>query len=307
MPNTLKEAGWLARHPEARAADLMQAFRDPSIHGIITTIGGEDSIRLLSYLDLDAIRRQPKVFMGYSDTTISHLVCYKAGLVSFYGPSIMAGFAENRGLFPYMVDSVRRTLFSAKPIGAVEPNRDGWTVEHLDWAEPANQQRRRALTPSTGWRCLQGEGVRRGHLLGGCLEVLDWTRGTELWPTRAQWQDAILFLETSEEAPPPAQVRYTLRAWAAYGVLPRLSAILFGRPGGGVAEERFAEYDEAVLQVVREEEGLDSLPVISRMDFGHTDPMFVLPYGVEAEVDCTRQRITILESAVEPSGETRDR
>jgi len=47
------------------------------------------------YLDLEVIRANPKVFLGYSDTTISHLVCYKAGLVSFYGPSIMAGFAEN--------------------------------------------------------------------------------------------------------------------------------------------------------------------------------------------------------------------
>ena len=85
MPNTLKDADWLARNPKARADDLMQAFADSSIKGVFSTIGGEDSIRLLPYIDLTVIGDNPKVFLGYSDTTISHLVCYKAGLVSFYG------------------------------------------------------------------------------------------------------------------------------------------------------------------------------------------------------------------------------
>lgn len=298
MPHTVKDADWLTRNPEARADDLMQAFSDPSIKGIIATIGGEDSIRLIPYLDLDTIRNNPKTFLGYSDTTVSHMVCYKAGLTSFYGPTIMAGFGENCGMFPYMVDSIRRTLFSSEPIGEISPNKNGWTVEILNWADPANQKRERALNPSTGWKFLQGNGVHRGHLLGGCIEVIDWLRGTTLWPDLEHWQDAILFLETSEEAPPPATVRYTMRAMAAMGVLNRLSGILFGRPGGNVALEKFEEYDQAILQVVRHEEGLSNLPVITNMDFGHTDPMFVLPYGVQAEIDCIRQRFSILENAV---------
>ena len=298
MPHTLKNTDWLARHPEARAADLMEAFWDPAIQGIISTIGGEDSMRLLPFLDLGVIRDSPKVFLGCSDTTISHLVCFQAGLLSSYGPAIMAGFGENGGMFPYMVDSVRRALFCSEPMGEIRPNRDGWTVEYLDWAEPANQARRRALNSSGGWRFLQGEGVHRGHLLGGCIEVFDWTRGTELWPGPDRWQAAILFLETSEEAPSPAVVRCTLRAWAATGVLKRLSGILFGRPGGDVAVEQFTAYDQAILQVVRHEEGLADLPVVTGMDFGHTDPMFVLPYGVQAEIDCASQRFSILESAV---------
>jgi len=298
MPHTLKDADWLACNPEARAADLMQAFSDPSIKGIIATIGGEDSIRILPYLDLDLIHNNPKVFLGYSDTTISHMICYKAGLTSFYGPTIMAGFGENCGMFPYMVESIRRTLFTNEPIGEIKPNMDGWTVEILDWANPANQERKRSLNPSTGWKFLQGKGVQRGHLLGGCIEVIDWLRGTALWPDLEKWQDAILFLETSEEAPPPATVKYTLRALAAMGVLKRLSGILFGRPGGNVPIEKFEEYDQAILRVVREEEGLTNLPVISNMDFGHTDPMFVFPYGVKAEIDCEEQRFSILENAV---------
>ena len=69
--------------------------------------------------------------MGFSDTTITHAACFKAGIISFHGPSFMAGFAENCGMFPYMVNSVRSTLFSTAPIGSIAPNKTGWTVEFL--------------------------------------------------------------------------------------------------------------------------------------------------------------------------------
>lgn len=298
MPHTLRDVAWLADHPEARAEDLMRAFTDPSIKAIISTIGGEDSIRILRHLDLVTIRSNPKIFLGYSDTTISHMACLKAGLASFYGPTIMAGFGENSGMFPYMVDSVRRTLFSSAPIGEIAPNTEGWTVEMLDWADPENQSRRRRLTPCAGWKFLQGKGVRRGHLIGGCIEVLDWLRGTDFWPGSETWQDAILFLETSEEAPPPIVILRELRTYAAMGILGRLSGILFGRPGGEILPEKFEEYDEAILQVVAREEGLTDLPIITGMDFGHTDPMFVIPYGVQAEIDCRARCFRILEGAV---------
>ena len=86
--HALRGAVYLSKNPKARADDLMAAFADDTIDGIITTIGGEDSIRTLPYLDLDVIRKNPKVFMGYSDTTISHAACFKAGIVSFYGPRV---------------------------------------------------------------------------------------------------------------------------------------------------------------------------------------------------------------------------
>jgi len=298
MPHTLAPADWVRRNPRARADDLLQAFADPSINGIISTIGGDDSIRLLPYLDLDVIRANPKVFMGFSDTVISHMACFKAGLVTFYGPSILAGFGENGGLFPYMVDSVRRTLFSSEPVGVIEPNTAGWTVETLNWAIPENQQRRRALQPNEGWQWLQGKGVRRGRLVGGCFEVLDWLRGTEFWPPREAWQGAILFLEGSEDAPPASALGYFLRTLAAMGTLGQLSGILLARPGGDMPVSQFADYDRVLQEVVSEEQGLVDLPLITHMDFGHTDPVFVLPHGVLAEIDCVSQRFAILESAV---------
>ena len=296
--HALRDPGWLHENPRARAEDLMEAFEDESVRGVVSTIGGDDSIRLLPYLDPDVFRSNPKVFLGYSDTTVMHLALFGAGLVSFYGPSVMAGFAENAGMFPYTVSSVRRTLFSPDPVGVVGPNPDGWTAEELDWAVPENQEKRRRVNPREGWRFLQGGGVARGHLLGGCLEILELLRGTEAWPGEDAWRGAIMFLETSEEAPSPTVVARALRVYAAMGILEELSGIIFGRPGGDVPVERFDEYEEAILGVVVGEEGLGDLSLVTRMDFGHTDPMFLLPYGVEAEIDCGEERFSIVEGAL---------
>ena len=296
-PHALADPDWLAAHPQARADDLMEAFADDSIRGIISTIGGDDSIRLLPFLDLEVIRKHPKIFMGYSDSTVTHFACLKAGVVSFYGPSIMAGFAENGGIFPYTLASLRRTLFSTEPMGELHSNPDGWTSEVLSWHDPANQQQRRRLRPCTGWRWVQGQGIARGPLIGGCLEVLDWLRGTSVWPELSVWQGAILFLETSEDEPSPGAVGRMLRALAACGMLGRVAGILIGRPHGQETDP--VDHDDAILQVVAHEQGLADLPIVSAMDFGHTDPMMVLPYGVVAEIDCDNRRVSIIESAAE--------
>jgi muramoyltetrapeptide carboxypeptidase LdcA involved in peptidoglycan recycling len=84
-----------------------------------------------------------------------------------------------------------------------------------------------------------------------------------------------------------------LRALAATGALSEARGILYGKPYG--EETKFEAYDGALLQVLAEL-GLSSLPLVTRMDFGHTDPKFTLPIGVEAEIDCDRQQIRLLES-----------
>lgn len=283
MPHTLKDAAWIHNNPKARAEDLMMAFEDSSIDGIIASIGGDDSIRLLPFLDLDIIKNNPKVFMGYSDTTILHFACFKAGLSSFYGPSIMAGFAENSGIFDYMHNAVRKTIFSNEPVGDI-PAAEMWTVEHLDWADPKNQLQKRHLQKSSGRRLLQGEGQVSGHLIGGCVDVFPMILGTSLWPDLSAFDKAIFFVETSEEAPNVDDIKRIFRNLGVQGILERLSGILIGRPGGQVTD--LFRYDGAILDVVANEFGLKNLPILAQMDFGHTDPMFVIPYGAACTIAC---------------------
>jgi len=194
MPHALDDLESVSRNPRARADDLNAAFRDPSVRAVIASIGGEDSVRVLPFLDLDAIAANPKIYLGYSDSTSIHFGIRKAGVTSFYGPTVMAGFAENVEPFAYMVDAVRRTLFETAPVGIVEPNRAGWTDEHLEWGDPSLRDRRRALKPSTGPRTLQGRGTVRGPLIGGCAEVLEMLKGTPWWPPVELWRRCDLLL-----------------------------------------------------------------------------------------------------------------
>ncbi len=299
MPHTCANAEEIYNHPEKRAADLMQAFADPKIKAIISSIGGDDSIRMIPYLDLDVIKNNPKIFMGYSDTTISHFACLTAGLRSFYGPAIMAGFGENGGLFPYMQESVRKTLFSSEPIGEIIAHQDGWTAEMLSWAEPENQNKKRPLNPSQGTKVIQGSGKASGHLIGGCVEVLEMLKGTPLWPSNDTWDGAILFLEVSEDLPPVSQFTYFMRNYAATGVLERLTGIIMGRPPFSSDKlDQLETYDDALYKVVHHEAGLTNLPIMTQMDFGHTDPMFVIPFGATGLINCDKNTFSILDSSV---------
>lgn len=298
MPHTLAHPDWVKAHPEARAADLMAAFADPTIAGVFATIGGDDSVRLIPHLDLDVIRANPKVFLGFSDTTALHFACLKAGITSFYGPSIMAGLAENGGMHRYTVAALRRALFSTEPIGTIPPNTEGWTVERTDWADAVAQALPRPLIPATPPRTVQGRGVVRGPLIGGCAEVLEMLKGTAWWPEVTIWDGAILFYETSEMAPSPDFVRHWMRSYAATGVLRRLAGIVIARPDPGSDPDYVAGLDAAIVDVLAEE-GLDDLPVLSGFDFGHTQPMLTLPYGAMAELDCSSTAWRILSPGVD--------
>jgi muramoyltetrapeptide carboxypeptidase LdcA involved in peptidoglycan recycling len=297
MPHTLASPEWVAKNPKARAQDLMDAFADPAINGIIATIGGDDSIRLIPYLNLDVIARHPKVFLGFSDTTSLHLACFAAGLTSFYGPSILVGFAENGGLHRYTVDGIRKALFNSQPIGLIPRNDEGWTAERIDWENPALQLQRRTLLPASRPRVLQGRGVVSGRLIGGCAEVLEMAKGTAWWPPLSAWNGAILFYETSEDAPSPQFVRYWFRNLAAQRVLSSLNGIIVARPDPKGDDTYQARLEEAILAVLAEE-GLNDLPVLSGLDFGHTRPMITLPYGVKASIDCTHAGLTVDEPGV---------
>ncbi len=248
--HALADVDWLAQHPEARAADLMEVLSDPAIQGVVSTIGGDDSIRMLPFLDYSVIRENPKVFLGYSDSTVTHFAFLKAGVISFYGPSLMAGFDENGGLSTYMTESVRRVLFAPSPSMLISPNSAGWTIESWEWANQDRNAMRRKLRPCSGWKWLQGSGRHRGHLIGGCLEVVDWLRGTMVWPEPEKWRNSILFLETSEDQPSPTLVTYMLRSLVATGALNEVRGILYGRPYG--EETSFQAYDDALLRVLAE-------------------------------------------------------
>ncbi len=295
-PHARRDDGWLHDRPEARAEDLHWALEHPDVRAIVTAIGGEDTIRTLPFVDLARVSAHPKVLLGFSDTTVQHLMWRRAGVVSFYGPSLLTGLAENGGIHRYTVDAVRRALFTPEPF-ALDAAPE-WTEEFLDWHRPELQQRRRRWWPNPGWAWLQGDAAVEGELVGGCMEVLEIAKGTTLWPAPEDFDGALLHLELSEEAPPPATVTHWLRNYAATGILSRLGALLLSRPLSYPLADAFRLWD-AVLGVLAEA-GRTDLPVVANLDFGHSSPMGVLPLGVRARVDPATRTITTLEPAVSP-------
>jgi muramoyltetrapeptide carboxypeptidase LdcA involved in peptidoglycan recycling len=293
-PNALRDDGWLRDNPQARADDLHWALENDDVAGIVSTIGGDDSIRTVPYLDLDLIRARPKVFLGFSDTTVQHLVNRKAGVVSFYGPSLLAGFAENGGIPPYVEAAVRAAVFTAEPFGlSAAPE---WTEEFLHWGNPAFQERWRRWWPNPGWQWLQGTDPVTGELVGGNADTLEMAKGTEIWPPAEAWDGAVFLIETSEEAPPPQTVKHWLRGYLALGVLSRIGALLVARPDGYTQAQTFQLWD--IVQAVLAEAGRADLPVVANVDYGHTSPLGVLPLGCRARVDPTRRTIAVVEPGV---------
>lgn len=290
MSNSLKGSKYLSNNPKARAEDMMNAFKNKEIKAIFSNIGGDDTLRLLPYIDFDVIKNNPKIFVGYSDTTVNHFMCYKAGLTSYYGPSVLTEFAENVEMHDYTIKWIKKVLFNNKTIGEIESS-NYWTSQMLPWENKENSKIKRELNKEKrGYELLQGDGIVKGKLIGGCIEALDWLRGTILWPDLEEWENKILFLETSEEKPTPIEIRRYLRSLNAIGIFEKLNALIIGKPQD---EKYYEEYKKEYLKVIRDEAERDDLPIMYNMNFGHTAPMFILPYGVEAEIDCTNNKFRI--------------
>ncbi len=292
MTNTLKGTDFIYENPQKRAQDLMEAFKDPTIKGVFSCIGGDDSLRLLPYIDFDILRNNPKIFIGYSDTTITHFMCLKAGISSFYGPAILTDFAENGAMSEYTVNWLNKTLFSNEVIGTIDQSSH-WTSERLAW-DIKNKHTNRKLMVNNGHQLLQGEGVVQGRLIGGCIEVLEFMKGTDLFPVKEDFDQSILFFETSEETPNPNNLKYWLRNYGAMGVLERTNGMVFGKPKD---EKYFEEYKDVIGKVLSEY-GRGDLPVLYNLSFGHCEPKFCIPYGAMGEIDCEKRSFSILESGV---------
>lgn len=295
-PSTHRRANDLRADPQGRAADVNAAFDDPSVSAVFASIGGDDSARILPYLDPVAIRNNPKVLLGYSDTATQLLFAHQLGLVTFNGPAVMAGFAQS-GSFPALEAHVRAILFEPTSTYDYQPFPH-WVDGYADWNVADDPTAVGELRPHDGWRWLNGHQPVSGPLVGGCIEVLEFLKGSRYWPAEEWWDGRILFLETSEDEPTVEQVRCSLFNYGVQGVFDRIGGLMFGR-ARGYSDDQKRELDDEIVSVVVEEFGATHLAIATNMDFGHTDPQWILPLGVSAELHPEAQTFRLLEPSVE--------
>lgn len=298
LPHALKGMEYVRDHPQDRAADLLQAFADPQIDMILCAIGGDDTYRLLPWLfGNDELRRavKPKIFLGFSDTTINHLMLHKLGLPSFYGQSFLSDVCElDKNMLPY----TRRyfeELIQTGAIREITPS-DVWYEERASFG-PDQLGTPRKAHPNRGFQLLQGRPVFSGKILGGCIDSMfdcfdggryadmpQLCRQYALFPRAEDWRGKILLLESSEEKMPPEAYRRALEYLKEAGVFRAVNGVLVGKP---MDEAYDSEYRALLTEVIDDPE----LPVLCNVNIGHATPRCIIPFGVEATVDAERQRI----------------
>lgn len=284
-PHALKGSAFLYDHPELRAADLMWALENPEVRGVFCIMGGDDSYRVLPYVDLKVIREHPKVFMGYSDIATWMAVFAAAGVRAYYGPNLLTPIAQPGALDDYTRQAMEKTLFSAQVIGEVPPSPRTTPIEWKDL--PADQI---VWTPNPGYRILQGRGKVRGRLFGGCAGPLQQIMGTPYFPDRDFFDGVFFALECMDLYGSSLATLHQLRAFAAAGSFDRAAGLLVGPTS---REDR-----EVLLKVIRQEVHREDLVILENVDFVHRTPMTVLPIGALCEIDCDSARLSILEPGV---------
>ena len=286
--------------PQARADDIHAAFADPTVKAVMASIGGDDQITVLPFLDRELIRANPKPFFGMSDNTNLLAFLRTTGIVGFHGATVMCELGRPGAMHPQTADSLRAALFTP---GAYELRpAERWNDVNRDWADPATFDAEPETRPSTGWTWENADRVVEGRSWGGCLEILGWLlmADHEIAHDLSEYDGDVLFLETSEELPGADEVFRTLRNMGERGLLRPFSALLMGRPKTWSFERpnspqegaRYAAGQrEAVLRAMRIY--APDTTIVFDVDLGHTDPQLVIPYGGLVRVDGPARRITV--------------
>lgn len=293
FPTARQSPSFLDRNPRARADDINAAYADDSIAGIVASVGGDDSVRILKHLDSDTITANPKMMMGYSDFTTLLAAVSGFGNVTLHGPGIMAGIAQMEALGQDYIDRLRDLLLGNR--ASVEYRASSfYSNGYPDWAVVENMGKIAPPEANEGWKWVQKAERREGYFWGGCIEVLEFMKGTDFWPERSFFDDKFLLLETSEEAPSPHRVSWFLRNYGVQTIIDRIQGIVFGRPRDYTNEQK-RELELVVKKVVIEEFDRRDIPIVMDFDVGHTDPQFVVPFGIRAEIDSEHERVALLE------------
>lgn len=268
----------------ARAEQFNQALRDSTIRGILWMIGGVAAAELLDLIDYDAFAADPKVVCGYSDATVLHHALYaRTGVPVFYGPSLLAQFAETGGTFAETLQSFRAVTMDAW--SGTYPVIESVVDEFVDWAGTDAPRHAHATTGRTALR----PGTAEGPLLPACLPSALQLLGTPWLPDYAGHVLAVEF--TDDGGYDPAYASRDLWQLRHAGLLDSVAAVLVGRGRGWTPDQR-ADLDRCLLEVCS---GWD-FPIVSEVEFGHTDPMLTLPTGARGRVDGTT--LTLLSPAV---------
>jgi muramoyltetrapeptide carboxypeptidase LdcA involved in peptidoglycan recycling len=266
-----------------RADELNDLIRNPNVSCIMSTIGGLNSNSLLPYIDYETFQKNPKLMIGYSDTTALLLGIYaKTGIPTFYGPALVPSFGEFEPFVDCTYKYFADTLLTDQhlPYNINQPLF--WSDEFINWEEKTKEK---DLRPNN-WISVIG-GKATGRIIGGNLNTIQGIWGSPYMPLI---QDGdILFIEDSSKD--AATIERSFSSLKINGVFDKVSGIILGK------HEQFDDCStnrkpyEILLEVLQNQK----LPFLADFDCCHTHPMITLPIGIQVEMDATNKTIQIIE------------
>jgi len=268
---------------QERAEEFNQLLRCPQVRCVMSTIGGMNSNALLPYIDYEAIRADPKIIIGYSDTTALLLGIYaQTGLITFYGPALVASFGE----FPPLIDttwhSFSQLLVTPPALPYTYPQPAVWSDERLNWDTAVPERPKKLYNNDCQFL---GTGRVTGRVIGGNLNTLSGIWGSPYMPDIVEGD--ILFIEDSLKD--IATVERSFNMLKLNGIFDRVSAILLGKHEGFNDSGSGRLPIDVLLEVLNGQ----PLPIVDGFDCCHTHPMLTLPLGSQIQVDFERKVVEL--------------
>ncbi|RLP91198.1 LD-carboxypeptidase [Micromonospora sp. CV4] len=255
-PNAYARQGYLAGADDLRAADLNAAFADPQVRGVICTRGGYGAQRVVDAIDMDAVRRDPKVVAGFSDITALQFALWRgARLAGVHGPG--AAWRDERTPLR-SAESLHAALMTTEPV----------TVTAV-----AGEETYPVRVP----------GRATGTLLGGNLCMIAASIGT---PDLPDLTGAVLLIEDVQE--PPYKVDRMLTHLRRAGALDGLAGVAVGQ-----FTDCADGWDTTIVDVLGERLGGLGVPVLGGLPIGHGPGQLTVPVGTRAILDTGTATLTV--------------
>lgn len=269
-PNTTDENFdmFCSTSAQKRAEDIMYAFKDKSVKAIFTVIGGFNVNQVISRLDYEVIRQNPKIICGFSDiTALLGAINAKTGLEVYYGPHY-----SSLGMLlgsEYTLEYLEKMLFQDEEV-RVEPaeqwSDDAWFLD----------QQKREFIKNDGWWHIHA-GSAEGTIVGGNLCTFNLLLGTTFRPRFEE--NTILFIE-DDEVSNAYEFDRDLQALCYQDDFKNVRGVVIGR------FQKKSEVSREKLEfIINNKPELKNIPVIANVDFGHTTPILTLPLGGTAKLE----------------------
>ncbi|MFB3896531.1 MAG: LD-carboxypeptidase [bacterium] len=263
--------GYFAGQDTGRAEDFNRMFADPEVNAIFCARGGNGATRIIPALDFQNIRRNPKIFLGYSDiTAFLNAIHQLTGLVTFHAPMVESGMSTDSNVFSREMEF--RLLSDPEPMGVIP-----FPLDYI--GGPAE------------WSVVS-EGMAEGRAIAGCISVIQTLLGT---PYEFDLKNKILFCEDVDEE--PHRIDRMLAHLKLTGKLKQVHAVLLGkliRCEPKEPDKPHLTYPEIFGDLL----GDLGIPVVYNLGFGHGDTNFPIPIGIKVKIDTRKKELSYLEGAV---------